>query len=108
MSRPTLEHIRDKVQAASYHRNYRQACIDINEIVLDALAGNEATLDAAWSEAQAALPDGATIIVARYSGRGDYPSCEAVGESPDGLVVRSALTPAAALRDVVAAVLARS
>lgn len=32
----TLQQIIDKVQAASYHRNYRQACIDINEIALNA------------------------------------------------------------------------
>ena len=35
--RKALEAVRDKMQAAAYHRNYRQACIDANEIVLDAL-----------------------------------------------------------------------
>jgi hypothetical protein len=35
--RDVVQAVSDKVQAAAYHRNYRQACIDINEIVLAAL-----------------------------------------------------------------------
>lgn len=35
--REALEAVRDKMQAAAYHQNYRQACIDVNEVVLDAL-----------------------------------------------------------------------